>query len=66
MNLKDQLKQQVQNAIYQNEKALVAKLETAKCLQAEVLSMKELKDALEQSSDQEAQSVKKQVIDQMK
>ena len=33
--------------------------------QAEVLSMKELKDAIEKSSDQEALSAKKQVIDRM-
>jgi len=34
-------------------------------MQAEALSIKELKDALEQSSNQEALSSKKQVIDQM-
>ena len=60
-----QLKQQVQNAILQNEKELESQLEAAKCIQAETLNMKELKDALEQSSDQEALFVKKQVIDQM-
>ena len=35
-------------------------------MQAEVLSMKDLKDAVEESSDQEASSAKKQVFHWMK
>ena len=65
MKQKEQLKQQRHNAVSQKEKALRVQLEEVEYAQAEVLSMKELKDAIEKSSNQEALSAKKQVIDRM-
>ena len=65
MKQKEQLKQQVHDAVSQKEKALTVQLEEVEYAQAEMLSMKELKDAIEKSSDQEALSAKKQVIDRM-
>ena len=65
MKQKEQVKQQAHDAVSQKEKALAVQLEEVEYAQAEVLSMKELKDAIEKSSDQEALSVKKQVIDRM-
>ena len=65
MNQKEQLKQQAYDAVSQKEKALKVQLGEVEYAQAEVLSMKELKDAIEKSSDQEALSAKKQVIDRM-
>ena len=62
---KEQLKQQAHEAVSQKEKALMVQLEEVEYAQAEVLSMKELKVAIEKSSDQEALSAKKQVIDHM-
>ena len=66
MKQKEQLKQQAHDAVSQKEKALTVQLEEVEYAQAEVLSMKDLKDAIEKSSDQEALSAKKQVIDHMK
>ena len=65
MKQKEQVKQQAYDAVSQKEKALTVQLEEVEYAQAEVLSMKELKDAIEKSSDQEALSAKKQVIDRM-
>ena len=65
MKQKEQVKQQAHDAVSQKEKALTEQLEKVEYAQAEVLSMKELKDAIEKSSDQEALSAKKQVIDHM-
>ena len=65
MKQKEQVKQQAHDAVSQKEKALTVQLEEVEYAQAEVLSMKELKDAIENSSDQEALSAKKQVIDCM-
>ena len=65
MKQKEQLKQQAHDAVSQKEKALRVQLEEVEYARAEVLSMKELKDAIEKSSDQEALSAKKQVIDRM-
>ena len=65
MKQKEQLKQQAHDAVSQKEKALRVQLEEVEYAQAEVVSMKELKDAIEKSSDQEALSAKKQVIDRM-
>ena len=59
------MKQQAHDAVSQKEKALTVQLEEVEYAQAEVLSMKELKDAIEKSSDQEALSAKKQMIDCM-
>ena len=65
MKQKEKVKQQAHDAVSQKEKALTVQLEEVEYAQAEVLSMKELKDAIEKSSDQEALSAKKQVIDRM-
>ena len=65
MKQKEQVKQQAHDAVSQKEKALTVQLEEVEYAQAEVLSMKELKDATEKSSDQEVLSAKKQVIDRM-
>ena len=65
MKQKEQLKQRAHDAVSQKEKALRVQLGEMEYAQAEVLSMKELKDAIEKSSDQEALSAKKQVIDRM-
>ena len=65
MEQKEQLKQQVHDTVSQKEKAVTTQLEEIEYAQAEVLSMKELNDAVEKSSDQEVLSVKKQVIDRM-
>ena len=65
MEQKEQLKQQVHDTVSQKEKAVTTQLEEVEYAQAEVLSMKELNDAVEKSSDQEVLSVKKQVIDRM-
>ena len=65
MEQKEQLKQQVDGTVLQKVKAVTTQLEEVEYAQAEVLSMKELSDAVEKSSDQEVLSVKKQVIDRM-
>ena len=62
---KEQLKQQVHDTVSQKVKAVTTQLEEVEYAQAEVLSMKELNDAVEKGSDQELLSVKKQVIDRM-
>ena len=64
MEQKEELKQQVCDTVLQKEKAITKQLEEVKRAQAEVLSVKELNDALEKSSDQEVLSVKK-LIDRM-
>ena len=65
MEQKEQLKQQVHDTVSQKVKAVTTQLEEVEYAQAEVLSMKELNDAVEKSPDQEVLSVKKQVIDRM-
>ena len=65
MEQKEQLKQQVHDTVSQKVKAVTTQLEEVEYAQTEVLSMKELNDAVEKSSDQELLSVKKQVIDRM-
>ena len=65
MEQKELLKQQVHDTVSQKVKAVTTQLEEVEYAQAEVLSMKELNDAVEKSSDQEILSVKKQVIDRM-
>ena len=62
---KEQLKQQVDDTVSQKVKAVTTQLGEVEYAQAEVLSMRELNDAVEKSSDQEVLSVKKQVIDRM-
>ena len=65
MKQKEQLKQRSHDAVSRKEKALRAQLGEVEYAQAEVLSMKELKDAIEKSCNQEALLAKKQVIDRM-
>jgi len=65
MEQKEQLKQQVHDTVSQKEKAVTTQLEEVENVQAEMLSMKELKDAVEKSSDQESLSAKKLVINRM-
>ena len=65
MKQKEQLKQQAHDAVSEKEKALRAQLGEVECVQAEVLSMKETKDAIEENSDQETLSAKKQIIGHM-
>jgi len=65
MEQKEQLKQQLHNIMTQKEKAVTLQLETVELAQAEVMSMKELKDSVENSSDQEALLVQGQVIERM-
>ena len=60
---KDEVKQQAHDAVSQKLEVLTTQLEEVTLMQAELMSMKELTDALEQSSDQEALSAKKQVSD---
>ena len=65
MKQKDEVKQQARDAVSQKEKAMITQLEEVTSMQAKLMSMKELTDALEQSSDQEALSAKKQVTDRV-
>ena len=65
MEQREELKQRVRDTVSQKEKAVTTQLEEVECAQVEVLSIKELNDAVEKSSDQEVLSVKKQVIDRM-
>ena len=65
MQQKEQLKQQVQDTVTQKDKEVTTQLEEIECTQAKVLSVKELSDAMEKSSDQEVLSAKKQVIDRV-
>jgi len=65
MTEKEEFKQQVHDTVSQKEKAVTLQINEVEYAQAEMLSLKELKDALEKSSDQEALSAKKQVIDRM-
>ena len=63
MKQKDEVKQQAHDAVSQKEKAMITQLEEVTSMQAKLMTMKELTDALEQSSDQETLSAKKQVTD---
>ena len=65
MKQKEEVKQQARDAVSQKEKAVITQMEEVASMQAELMSMKELTDALEQSSDQEALSAKKQVTDRV-
>ena len=65
MEQREELKQQVCDTVSQKEMAVTTQLEEVERAQAEVLSMKELNNAVEKSSNQELLSVKKQVIDRM-
>ena len=65
MKQKEKLKQQAHDAVSEKEKASRAQLGEVECVQAEVLSMKEMKNVIEENSDQETLSAKKQVIGRM-
>ena len=65
MKQKDEVKQQAHDAVSQKEKAMITQLEEVASMQAKFMSMKELTDALEQSSDQEALSAKREVTDRV-
>ena len=65
MKQKDEMKQQAHDAISQKEKAMITQLDEVTSMQAKLMSMKELTDALEQSSDQEALSAKREVTDRV-
>ena len=66
MKQKKQIKQQLHDTLSQTEKTMTMQLEEIEFTQGEVVSMKELKDAVEKSSDEEALSAKKQMITCMK
>jgi len=59
---KKRLKQQVHDTVTQKEKSVTARLQEVEYVQAEMVSLKEVKDAVERSSDQEAMSTKKDVM----
>lgn len=66
MKQKKELKQQLHDTLSQTDKAMTMHLEEIEFTQGQVVSMKELKDAVEKSPDEEALSVKKQMITSMK
>jgi len=65
MEQRDDLKQQVLYTLLLEEKTVTTQLEEVEYAQAETLSMKELKNVLEKSSDQEVLSAKKQITGRM-
>ena len=65
MKQKVEVKQQARDALSQKEKVMITQLEEVTSMRAKLMSMKELTDALEQCSDQEALSAKKQVTDRI-
>ena len=65
MKQKDEVKQLAHDAVSQKEKTMITQLEEVASMQARLMSMKELTDALEQSSDQEALSAKREVTDRV-
>ena len=54
MKQKEQVKQQVHDTVLQKEKALTTQRDEVDSIKGELVSMKELNDTLEKSSDQEA------------
>ena len=65
MNQKDEMKQQAHDAASQKQKAMITQLEEVASIQAKLMSMKELSNALKQSFDHEALSAKKEVNDRV-
>ena len=59
------MKQQACDAVSRKENAMITQLEDVASMQAKLMSTKELADALEQSSDQEALSAKREVTDRV-
>ena len=66
MRQKDEVKQKAHDAILQKEKAMQMQLEDVALMQAELRDMKELTDALEQSTDLEALLTKQEITDRVK
>ena len=62
---KELLKQQLHEIVSQKQKAVRMQLEEVEVAQVEASNIKELKDTLENGSDQETLIAKKQVIDRM-
>ena len=62
---KEEMKQHLQYTVSQKAKAIALQREELKCMQEKLLSISELKDAIEKSSDQEMMSAKKQVINRV-
>ena len=62
---KEQLKLQVHNTVSQKVKVITTQLNEVEDAQEEVLSIKELNNTVEMSSDQEMLSIKKNVVDRM-
>ena len=62
---KEQLKHQVDDVVSQKAKAVATQLEEVEHVQKEVVEIKKLNDTVEKSSDQEALSLKKRLIDCM-
>ena len=62
---RDLVKQEVRDAVSQKEKIVTAQLEEVELLQADVVAVKNLFDAMQKGSDQKALSMKKQVTDCM-
>jgi len=65
MEHKKKLKQQVHDTVSQKQKAVTTRLEELEFVRVEMSSIKEMKNAVEKSSDQEALSTKKHVINHM-
>ena len=65
MKQKDEVKQQACDAVLEKEKAVMTQLEDVASMQAKLMSIKDHTDVLEESSDQEALSAKKQMIDRV-
>ena len=65
MKQKDEVKQQARDAVSQKGKAMITQLEDVASMQAKLMNIKELTDALEQSSDQETLSAKGEVADRV-
>ena len=62
---KEEMKQQAHDIISQKKEAITTQLKNMKQVQADLESMKQLRDSLEDRSDQDTLSTKKQVIDRM-
>ena len=62
---KEQMKERANDTVQHGLNGMMEQLAEVKSLQARVLKVKELKDAIEKSTDLELSSVRKQVIDQM-
>ena len=62
---KEEMKQQAHDIISQKKKAITTQLKEMKQVQADLESMKKLRDSLEDQSDQDTLSTKKQVINRM-